>query len=69
VLGIVLLFAGLASLIWPTITITREEKTVDLGPIEVTTQDKDRIPLSPILGITAAAAGVVLIFAGSRRRI
>lgn len=67
VIGIVLLLAGLASLIWPTITYTRTKKAVDLGPIEVTTQDKEHIPLSPVFGIAAAATGIVLIVVGSRR--
>ena len=68
VLGIVLLLGGLAALIWPSITYTKTKKAVDLGPIEVTTQDKERIPLPPVVGIASAAAGVVLIALGSRRR-
>ena len=68
VLGIVLLLAGLAALIWPVITVTRTEKAVDLGPIEITTEDKDTIPLPPVFGIAAAATGVALIAVGSRRR-
>ena len=67
ILGIVLLLGGLAALIWPAITVTHREKAVDLGPIEVTTEDRDTIPLPPVFGIAAAAAGVVLI-AMSRRR-
>jgi len=68
VLGIVLLLAGLAALIWPSISYTKTEKAVDLGPIEVTTQDRKHIPLPPVFGIASAAAGVVLIAMGSRRR-
>jgi hypothetical protein len=68
VLGIVLLLAGLAALIWPSISYTKTEKAIDLGPIEVTTEDKEHIPLPPVFGIAAAAAGVVLIAVGSRRR-
>lgn len=67
ILGIVLLLGGLAALIWPAITVTRTEKAIDLGPIEVTTEDKDTIPLPPIFGIAAAASGVALL-AMSRRR-
>lgn len=66
ILGIVLLIGGLAALIWPAITVTRTEKAVDLGPIEIQTKDKDTIPLPPLFGIAAAASGVVLI-AMSRR--
>jgi uncharacterized membrane protein HdeD (DUF308 family) len=67
ILGIVLLLGGLAALIWPAITVTRTEKAVDLGPIEVTREDRDTIPLPPVFGIVAAATGVALI-AMSRRR-
>jgi hypothetical protein len=67
ILGIVLLLGGLAALIWPAITVTQREKAVDLGPIEVTREDTDVIPLPPVFGIAAAAAGVALI-AMSRRR-
>lgn len=68
VFGIVLLLAGLAALIWPSISYTKTKKAVDLGPIEVTTQDREHIALPPVFGIAAAATGVVLIAVGSRRR-
>jgi hypothetical protein len=68
VLGIVLLLGGLAALIWPAITYTKTEKAVDLGPVEITRENKERIPLPPIFGIAAAAAGVTLI-AMSRRQV
>ena len=67
VLGLLLLLGGLAALIWPSITYTKTEKAIDLGPIEVTTQDKERIPLPPLFGIATAATGLVLIVVGSRR--
>ena len=68
ILGIVLLVAGLAALAWPAITYTETETVVDIGPLEVTTQETARIPLPPILGGAAAAAGVALIALGGRRR-
>nr|AQQ74791.1 hypothetical protein [uncultured bacterium] len=67
ILGIVLLLGGLAALIWPAITVTRTEKAVDLGPIEVTREDRDTIPLPPVFGIATAAAGVVLLVMSRRR--
>ena len=67
VLGIVLLIAGLAALVWPAITYTTTEEVLDIGPVEVTTEDRDRINLPPILGVGAAAAGVAFIVLGSRR--
>lgn len=67
VLGIVLLLGGLAALIWPAITVTRTEKAVDLGPVEVTTENTDTIPLPPVFGVAAAASGVALIALARRR--
>jgi hypothetical protein len=67
VLGIVLLLGGLAALIWPAITYTKTEKAIDLGPIEVQTESKERIPLSPIVGIAAIGAGLTLVVAGRRK--
>lgn len=67
VLGIVLLLAGLAALVWPAITYTTTEKVLDVGPVEVTTEDRERIALPPLLGAGVAAAGVALIAFGSRK--
>jgi hypothetical protein len=61
ILGIVLLLGGLLALAYPAITYTTTEKVVDIGPVEVTRQEHERIPLPPILGGVAAAAGVALI--------
>jgi len=66
-LGIVLLVAGLAALAWPVITYTTTEEVLDVGPVEVTTEDRESIALPPVLGGVAAAAGVALIAMGARR--
>ena len=67
VLGIVLLIAGLAALVWPGVTYTTTDEVLDIGPVEVTTQDRDRINFPPVLAIGAAAAGVAFIVLGSRK--
>jgi hypothetical protein len=67
VLGIVLLLAGLAILAWPSIPYTERKKAVDIGPIEVQTETEKHVSLPPVLGIAAAASGVVLIALGRRR--
>ena len=67
VLGIVLLIAGVGVLVWPAVTFTTTEEVLDIGPVEVTTEDRDRIEFPPILGIGAAVAGVALIVFGSRK--
>ena len=66
-LGILLLLAGLAGLAWPVISYTERDKVVDIGPVEITTEKERNVPIPPIAGGLAAAAGVVLMVAGARR--
>ena len=65
-LGVILLVAGLAGLAWPVISYTKTEKVVDIGPIEVTAEREKRVPVPPIVGGLAAAAGLVIIVTSSR---
>jgi len=69
VLGIILIVVGLIGLLWGGITWTDRETVLDVGPIEVTTEDRDRLPLPPVAGGICVAVGAALLIAGSRRRI
>jgi uncharacterized membrane protein YidH (DUF202 family) len=65
--GIVLIVVGVIGLTVGGINYTRREKVIDIGPIEATAEKHERIPLPPIAGGIALAAGVVLLIAGNRR--
>jgi hypothetical protein len=67
VVGIVLIVVGLVALAYQGITYTSREKVVDIGPLKVEAKREKTIPLPPILGGVAIAAGVVLMIAGARR--
>ena len=67
-IGIVLLVLGVLSLAYQGINYTRERNVVDLGPVEITTETRERIPLPPILGGLALAGGVALLVMGSRAK-
>jgi hypothetical protein len=67
VVGIVLLILGVIALTYQGITYTTREKVVQLGPIEATKKTEKTIPLPPLLGGIALAAGVVLIITGSKK--
>jgi hypothetical protein len=67
VVGIVLIVLGVIGLAAGGINYTTREKVVDIGPIEATAEKRERIPLPPIAGGLALAAGVVLLIAGNRR--
>ncbi len=66
-LGIILLIIGVISLVWGGITYVKDRDTVDLGVVKVTTEDKDRISIPPVLGIVALVVGGVLFGMSSRR--
>ena len=66
-IGILLLICGLAALAWPAISYTDRDKVVDIGPVEVTTTKTKHVPIPPVVGGLAAAAGVVLMISGGRR--
>jgi len=68
VLGIVLIILGVLALAYQGITYTTREKVVDVGPLKVETKKEKTIPLPPVLGGLALAAGVVLVIVGSRGR-
>jgi uncharacterized membrane protein YidH (DUF202 family) len=68
VIGILLVVVGLLSLTLGAITYTRREEVLDVGPVEVTREKHERIPLPPVLGIISVIGGVALLVAGARRR-
>jgi len=67
ILGALLIVAGLVALAYQGITYTRREKVIDLGPIHATAERERTVPLPPVVGIVAVAAGVALVVAGVRK--
>ena len=67
-IGVILILLGGVILAWPVISYTDRDTVVDLGPVEVTSEDTDHIVLPRVLGAAAIAAGVTLAFLGGRRR-
>ncbi len=68
IIGIALIVIGLIALAYGGISYTKREKAIDLGPVEITTEERKTIPLPPVLGALALAGGVVLLVVGSKRR-
>jgi hypothetical protein len=65
--AIVLIVLGVLALAYQGITYTTREKIVDLGPLKASVDKQKTIPLPPILGAVALAAGVVLLVVGNKR--
>ncbi|MBI4266336.1 MAG: DUF3185 domain-containing protein [Acidobacteria bacterium] len=69
IVGAVLVAVGLISLIWGGISWTTEETVIDIGPFEARAEERETLPLPPIIGGLALAGGVVLLVVPSRRRV
>jgi len=67
IVGIILIIFGVFVLVSEGITYTKTEKVLDIGPIEATAKREKTIPIHPMVGGAALAAGVVLMISGSRR--
>jgi hypothetical protein len=61
ILGGILIVLGIVALIYGGISWTRKDTVVDAGPIQITADKKESIPISPIAGGLMLAAGVVLL--------
>jgi hypothetical protein len=66
--GLLLVLLGAAILAWPVVTYTDRDTVVDLGPLEVTQEDQERIALPPVLGGAVIVAGLAFIIFGARQR-
>ena len=66
--GIVLVILGVVGLAYGGVTWTTKEKVVDLGPLQVTHDKTQSLPLPPIAGGICLIAGVVLLVSAGRQK-
>jgi hypothetical protein len=67
IIGIILIVLGVVGLIYGGITYTSSKNVVDIGSVQLKVDQQKTIPLSPIFGAGAVAAGVILMLVGRRR--
>jgi len=67
-LGIVLIVLGLVGVAYGGFSWTRKKTVVDAGPIEITTDKHERLPISPAIGAVLLVAGVVMVVSPAARR-
>jgi hypothetical protein len=64
--AIILIVLGVIGLLVGGFRIAYPDKVVDAGTIDVSVTKHENIPIPPILGGLALAAGVVLLMVGKR---
>jgi len=66
IVGIVLIAIGLLGAVYGGISFTRKDKVIDAGPIEITRDKTERLPITPIASGLVMVAGVVLLLRSGR---
>ena len=66
-IGIILIVLGIAVFVLQGISYTTEEKVLDVGPLEVTQEKSNTIPLPPVLGAIALLGGIGLVALGGKK--
>jgi uncharacterized membrane protein HdeD (DUF308 family) len=59
--AIILIVLGIFALGVQGVSYISHDKIIDMGPIQVSADRKHTIPITPILGVIALIAGVVLM--------
>jgi uncharacterized membrane protein YidH (DUF202 family) len=59
--GVVLIVLGVIGLLYGGIQWTKRDKIVDLGPVEVTKEKHESVPIPPIAGVVCLVAGVAIV--------
>ncbi len=68
IVGILLILVGLVSLLSGGLTYTKDRDTTEIGPIDITVEERETVRIPTAVGIAALVGGVVLLVAGTRRR-
>jgi len=66
IIGIILIILGIIGFAVGGVSFTHQKKVIDMGPVQVSHQEKETYPISPILSTIALVAGVGLVVVGPR---
>lgn len=66
-LGLVLIIAGLVSLIYQGINYNKEEQIAKIGSLEISATTQKTLNLPPYVGGAAILVGLILVVAGRRK--
>jgi hypothetical protein len=60
-IGMVLIVLGIVGLLIGGISWTDRDTVIDAGPLQVQTEERERLPIPPVAGGIMLVAGVVLL--------
>ena len=65
--GVLLVGLGIVGLVVQNVNFTESKKIVDIGPLQVTAEEKHDVPIPAIASIAAIVAGLGIVIAARRR--
>jgi hypothetical protein len=68
IIGFLLILLGIIGFAAGGISVTREKKDVDIGPVQIGHKKTSTFPISPVLSTISLVAGVGLVVVGARSR-
>ncbi|MFC6644362.1 DUF3185 domain-containing protein [Granulicella cerasi] len=68
VIGIVLVLLGIVGFAMGGFSFSHEKKDVDMGPLQISHQKKETVPIPPILSGIALLGGIGLIVVGAKSK-
>jgi uncharacterized membrane protein YidH (DUF202 family) len=68
IIGILLIVFGIIGYATGGLSFKHQKKDVDLGPVQISHQTQDTLPISPILSTIALVAGLGLVVVGTKSR-
>lgn len=66
-IGIIFIVIGVIAFGYEGISYTTREKVLDIGPIEMTSEKTETLPLSPMVGAAALIGGLALVVIGNKK--
>jgi hypothetical protein len=67
--GVVLLVLGIAALVYQSFSYTSRETVLDIGPLQASADTEKTVSIPPVASGAAVVVGLVLLVAGSRKRV
>lgn len=68
IIGIVLILLGIIGFATGGFSFTHRHQDVDAGPIQISHDKKETVPVSPVLSTIALIAGVGLVAIGAKAK-
>ncbi|MDE1155134.1 MAG: DUF3185 domain-containing protein [Acidobacteriaceae bacterium] len=67
-IGVVLILLGIVGFALGGFSFTHEKKDVDMGPVQISHDKKENVPIPPILSGIALVGGIALVAVGFKSK-